>query len=53
MKLPEKFTERMHQYFEKYGRSDEEPSFWSSYEKDPVHGIRWNRLKMDPSEYGK
>ena len=53
MKLPEKFTERMHQYFEKQGRSDEEPSFWSSYEKEPVHGIRWNRLKMDPSEYGK
>ncbi|MBR5937703.1 MAG: RsmF rRNA methyltransferase first C-terminal domain-containing protein [Clostridiales bacterium] len=43
----------MHQYFTKQGRSDEEPSFWSSYEKEPVHGIRWNRLKMDPSEYGK
>ena len=51
MKLPEAFTTRMHNYFEKKGRLDEEEAFFSSYEKTPVHGIRWNRLKLSPEQY--
>ena len=52
MKLPEAFTTRMHNYFEEKGRLAEEADFFASYEKAPVHGIRWNRLKVDPSSYG-
>ena len=51
MKLPESFQQRMHEYFVRKELASEEPEFWSSYEKEPWHGIRWNRLKIAPSEY--
>lgn len=51
MKLPEAFTSRMHTFFEEKGRLSEEADFFASYEKDPVHGIRWNRLKITPETY--
>ncbi|MBO4649676.1 MAG: RsmF rRNA methyltransferase first C-terminal domain-containing protein [Clostridiales bacterium] len=51
MRLPEAFTNRMHSYFEEKGRQDEEASFFASYEKAPLHGIRWNRLKVSSDDY--
>ena len=51
MKLPEAFTARMHQFFQDKGRTDEEALFFASYEAEPVHGIRWNRLKMSDAEF--
>ena len=51
MKLPQAFLDRMHQYFEEKGDPSEEESFLSSYSKEAMHGIRWNRLKVSPSEY--
>lgn len=51
MKLPEAFTSRMHTYFEEKGRLSEEADFFASYEKAPVHGIRWNRLKISSDSY--
>lgn len=51
MRLPEAFANRMHSYFEEKGRQDEEASFFASYEKAPLHGIRWNRLKIPSEKY--
>ena len=51
MRLPEAFINRMHSYFEEKGRPDEEASFFASYEKAPMHGIRWNRMKISSDRY--
>ena len=51
MKLPESFQKRMSAYFSERGLQTEEKAFWESYEKAPLHGIRWNRLKIASSEY--
>jgi len=51
MRLPDEFQKRMHVFFEERGLSSEEEEFWSSYEKEPMHGIRWNRLKVPASDY--
>ena len=51
MKLPESFQKRMSAYFSERGLQSEETAFWESYEKAPLHGIRWNRLKISASDY--
>jgi len=51
MRLPEAFQKRMHEYFSGRNLQSEEAAFWDSYEKEPFHGIRWNRLKLTSDEY--
>ncbi len=51
MKLPQAFENRMNQYFEEKGRTEEAPLFRASYDEAPYHGIRWNRLKVLPESY--
>ena len=51
MKLPEAFINRMNHFFEEKGRAEEAPLFFASYEKEAVHGIRWNRLKLSSDDY--
>ena len=50
MKLPEKFIKETDSFFARHPEMPSE-SFYESFDKVPLHGVRFSRSKTDPSQH--